>query len=461
MNNSLIWDSSLLKRYDRPGPRYTSYPTAVQFTSEFETDTFIQAEQDSGHQRKPISLYFHIPFCDTVCYYCGCNKIVTKRREQAQPYLDLMCQEMAMHAKNLGYKATVEQLHLGGGTPTFLSQEQLTQLMETANKYFHLDFSEFSDYSIEIDPREADWGMMGLLRNLGFNRISLGVQDFDPAVQKAVNRIQPRAVTESVIDAARAMDFDSINVDLIYGLPLQSCDSFLKTVDRVIEIAPERLSVFNYAHLPHRFMPQRRIRSEDLPSPEEKLRIMEATTQRLTEAGYVYIGMDHFALPDDDLAAAQEDGVLHRNFQGYTTHGHCDLIGIGVSSISQVGNTYAQNFTDMASYSEAINAGRLAVNKGLKSSAEDQLRSHIIRRLLCDFELNFHDVESEFGINFTKHFKPELEALSVMAKDELLVLDNESISVLPRGRLLIRNICMTFDRYMAAAQEQQKFSRVI
>ncbi|MTI12656.1 oxygen-independent coproporphyrinogen III oxidase [Sansalvadorimonas verongulae] len=461
MNHSLIWDSSLLKRYDRPGPRYTSYPTAVQFTSEFSADTFTEAERLSGQEQRPVSLYFHIPFCDTVCFYCGCNKIVTKRREQAQPYLDLMCQEMAMHAENLGYRAKVEQLHLGGGTPTFLSKEQLSQLMECADKYFDLDFGDFSDYSIEIDPREADWAMMGHLRDLGFNRISLGVQDFDPAVQKAVNRIQPAAMTESLMDAAHVMNFKSINLDLIYGLPLQNCKSFLKTVDRVIELQPERLSVFNYAHLPHRFMPQRRIRDEDLPSPEEKLRIMEATTQRLTEAGYVYIGMDHFALPDDDLAAAQEEGVLHRNFQGYTTHGHCDLIGIGVSSISQVGDTYAQNFTDMPSYVEMIEAGKLAINKGYKSNSEDQLRAHVIRRLLCDFHLSFQDVDKLFGINFLTHFQRELDELRVMADDGLLTLDDTAIHVQPRGRLLIRNICMTFDEYMAAAQAQKKFSRVI
>ena len=461
MNHSLIWDSSLLKRYDRSGPRYTSYPTAIQFNSEFSADTFTEAERLSGQGQRPVSLYFHIPFCNTVCFYCGCNKIVTKRREQAQPYLDLMCQEMAMHAENLGYRAKVEQLHLGGGTPTFLDKEQLTQLMECANKYFDLDFGDFSDFSIEIDPREADWAMMGHLKDLGFNRISLGVQDFDPAVQKAVNRIQPRAMTESVMDAAHAMQFNSINLDLIYGLPLQSCENFMKTVDRVIELQPERLSVFNYAHLPHRFMPQRRIRDEDLPSPEEKLRMLEATTQRLTEAGYVYIGMDHFALPDDELAAAQEEGELHRNFQGYTTHGHCDLIGIGVSSISQVGDTYAQNFTDMPSYVEMIEAGKLAIKKGYKSDGEDQLRAHVIRRLLCDFRLDFSGVEELFNINFRDHFQQELTELKVMADDGLLTLDETSIHVLPRGRLLIRNICMAFDEYMAAAQAQKQFSRVI
>ena len=433
MNHSLIWDSSLLKRYDRPGPRYTSYPTAVQFDSEFSASTFADAEKQSGLERRPVSLYFHVPFCDTVCFYCGCNKIVTKHRDRAQPYVDLMCQEMAMHAENLDYRASVEQLHFGGGTPTFLSKEQLTQIMDTANKYFDLKFDEFTDYSIEIDPREADWAMMGHLRDLGFNRISLGVQDFDPAVQKAVNRVQPEALTQGIVDAARAMQFKSINLDLIYGLPLQTCESFLKTVDRVIEMQPERLSVFNYAHLPHRFMPQRRIRTEDLPSPEEKLKIMEATTARLTEAGYVYIGMDHFALPDDDLAAAQEEGILHRNFQGYTTHGHCDLIGIGVSSISQVGDTYAQNFTDMPSYVEMIETGQLAVNKGLKSSGEDQLRSHVIRRLLCDFGLQFEAVENLFDIDFRRHFQDELNALKVMEEDELLVMDDASISVLPEA----------------------------
>ena len=427
--------------------------------------SFEQAEQLSGQQRRPLSLYFHIPFCDTVCFYCGCNKIVTKHREQAQPYVDLLCRELAMHAENLGSsggsKPRVEQLHLGGGTPTFLNEAQIEQLMDAVDQHFDLSFGEFSDYSLEIDPREVDWAMMGHLRNLGFNRISLGVQDLDPAVQKAINRIQPLSITENVLDAARTLSFESTNFDLIYGLPLQSCESFMKTVDTVIDLCPDRISVFNYAHLPHRFMPQRRIRTEDLPSPEEKLRIMESTTERLLDAGYVYIGMDHFALPDDDLAIAQEEGRLHRNFQGYTTHGHCDLIGVGVSSISQVGDICAQNPTTMAPYAEAINAGQLATIKGYQSSAEDRLRGHVIRRLICDFRLDLHELSSQWGIHFQQHFLNECQQLQAMAKDGLLTIDQDTIEVLPRGRLLIRNICMVFDQYLPSPEDKPRFSRVI
>ncbi len=461
MNDSLIWDSKLIARYNRPGPRYTSYPTAVQFNDRFKEDTYCAATCESGLKQTPLSLYFHIPFCDTVCFYCGCNKIVTKHRYRAEPYLELMFKEMAMHAKLLGYKAPVEQLHLGGGTPTFLNQDQLRRLIQEVEKHFTLTFSPTADYSIEIDPREADWSMMGCLRDLGFNRISLGVQDFDLRVQQAVNRIQPRAMTESIIDACRVMNFNSVNIDLIYGLPLQTIDSFLKTVDQVIEMAPERLSVFNYAHLPHRFMPQRRIREEDLPSAETKLKIIELTTQRLIDAGYVYIGMDHFALPDDDLAIAQVSGKLHRNFQGYTTHGHCDLIAMGVSSISQVGHTMSQNYTDMENYQKAINEGHLPIYRGLETTAEDRLRAYAIRQLICNFKLDFHTLEEKWGVNFSSHFAEEFTQFQTMADDGLLTIDSNGIHVLPRGRLLIRNICMVFDAYLAIPQDKPRFSNAI
>ena len=459
MNNSLIWDTSLIRRYDQPGPRYTSYPTAVQFSGEFDSNLYRQAAEKRDPS-KPLSLYFHIPFCDTICYYCGCNKIVTKHRQQAQPYLELLTREMAMHSELFGRHAPVQQLHLGGGTPTFLNNDQLQQLMGAAEKYFHLVHDDDSDYSIEIDPREADWGTMGHLRGLGFNRVSLGVQDFDIRVQRAINRIQPLSLTEDLMDAARVLNYKSINLDLIYGLPLQTCSSFMNTVDKVIDLHPERLSVFNYAHLPHRFKPQRRINTEDLPSPAEKLRMMEETTARLLDAGYVYIGMDHFALPDDDLAIAQEEGILHRNFQGYTTHGHCDLIAMGVSSISQVGNVFAQNYTDMANYSEQVSAGNLPIYRGLESTNEDMMRAHVIRRLICDFKLDFHTMETDLDIDFLDTFRSELEQLKTMQEDGLLELDDQSLKVLPRGRLLIRNICMVFDQHLKA-QTEQRFSRVI
>lgn len=461
MNHSLVWDSKLIARYNKPGPRYTSYPTAVQFDQGFSKEAYDQASRTSGKNRTPLSLYFHIPFCDTACFYCGCNKIVTKDRNKAEAYLQLLFRELAMHAERIGYRAPVEQLHLGGGTPTFLNQDQLRRLMREVEKYFSLTYTPAVDYSIEIDPRAVDWSMIGCLTDLGFNRISLGVQDFDPRVQQAVNRIQPTEMVESLMDAARVFNFDSVNIDLIYGLPLQTANSFLTTVDRVIELAPNRLSVFNYAHLPHRFMPQRRIREEDLPSPEEKLKILELTTQRLLKAGYVYIGMDHFALPDDELAIAQQSGKLHRNFQGYTTHGHCDLIAMGVSSISQIGNVFAQNHTDMESYQTAINEGRLPIYRGLQATREDQLRAHVIRRLICDFHLDFAQLEADMGINFSTHFTTERQQLQTMAEDGLLTIDNQSLTILPRGRLLIRNICMVFDEYLVAARGTQRFSRVI
>ncbi len=459
MNNTLIWDTSLIQRYDQPGPRYTSYPTAVQFAGEFDKNQYHQAAA-SRDPNKPLSLYFHIPFCDTVCYYCGCNKIVTKHRQRAEPYLDLLIREMAMHSELFGRHAPVEQLHLGGGTPTFLNNDQLLRLMEAADRYFYLTHGDYSDYSIEIDPREADWATMGHLCGLGFNRISLGVQDFDLKVQRAINRVQPVNLTEDLMDAARVLNFKSVNLDLIYGLPHQSCSSFMKTVDKVIGLHPDRLSVFNYAHLPHRFKPQRRINAEDLPSPAEKLRIMEETTAKLLDAGYVYIGMDHFALPDDDLAIAQEEGVLHRNFQGYTTHGHCDLIGMGVSSISQVGNVFAQNFTDMENYTNSVDDEQLPIYRGLVSSQEDMIRAHVIRRLICDFRLDFHTLEADLDINFRESFSQELESMKVMEQDGLLELGHDYLRVLPRGRLLIRNICIIFDQYMKT-QTEQRFSRVI
>ena len=461
MSHSLIWDSELIARYNKSGPRYTSYPTAVQFMQDFSENVYEQAARAIAKNKTPLSLYFHIPFCDTVCFYCGCNKIVTKHRDRAESYLQLLFREMAMQAELIGYRAPVQQLHLGGGTPTFLNQDQLCRLMSEVEKYFALTYTPDVDYSIEIDPREADWSMMSCLTDLGFNRISLGVQDFDPRVQQAVNRIQPPEIVESLMEAARVFNFDSVNIDLIYGLPLQTANSFLRTVDRVIKLAPNRLSIFNYAHLPHRFMPQRRIREEDLPTPEEKLKIIELTTQRLTEAGYVYIGMDHFALPDDELAIAQQQGKLHRNFQGYTTHGHCDLLAMGVSAISQVGDVLAQNHTDLDSYKAAINDGRLAIHRGLQATSEDRLRAYIIRRLICDFRLDFHQLEVDMGINFTTHFNSEQKQLRIMAEDGLLTINNQGITVTPRGRLLIRNICMAFDQYLTINQNAPRFSRVI
>ncbi|GAA4649191.1 oxygen-independent coproporphyrinogen III oxidase [Kistimonas scapharcae] len=460
MATELIWDLELIKRYDQTGPRYTSYPTALQFSDNFGVAAYHAAAADSATARRPLSLYFHIPFCARVCYYCGCNKVVTKRREHAEPYLQTLFHEIEMQSALMGHNQTVEQLHWGGGTPTFLNPTQMQALMDKTAKHFNLVSGDFGDYSIELDPREADWSTIGHLRSLGFNRISIGVQDFNPTVQQAVNRVQSEEETRDVIDAARALTFKSINIDLIYGLPFQSCASFMETVDKVIEIRPDRLSVFNYAHMPNRFMPQRRINSEDLPSPQEKLTILENTITRLLDAGYVYIGMDHFALPDDDLALAQEGGTLHRNFQGYTTHSQCDLIGMGVSSISRVGNVYAQNHANMEEYASRVNNGKLAIRRGLLMNEDDRIRSAVINQLICHFRLDIKPIEETFGIHFQDYFADALKKLSTMAADGLIRMDSQSIVVEPRGRLLIRNICMQFDVYQQVA-EVQRFSRVI
>ncbi len=461
MQRELIWDAELIQRYNRQGPRYTSYPTAVEFTPDISQQDYIDALSQSAAAARPLSLYLHIPFCAHVCYYCGCNKIVTKHRSEAHPYLERLHREIEMQSALTSSTQEVEQLHWGGGTPTFLNNAEMSRLMEKIHKHFTLIGDNQADYSIEIDPREADWAVMGRLRDLGFNRVSIGVQDFDPKVQAAVNRVQSKAQTLSVIEAARALSFRSINLDLIYGLPHQSVASFMQTLDQVIAIRPDRLSVFNYAHLPERFKPQRRINEADLPSPQEKLQILEQSIMRLLDAGYVYIGMDHFALPDDSLARAQEEGELHRNFQGYTTHGHCDLIGMGVSSIGQIGDLYAQNSPDIALYQQAIDQNQFAIRRGLKVSQDDRIRRSVITELICHFDLDFSKIEMLYQINFNAYFEQEIEALVPFFTDKLIQRNDRGFSVTPRGRLLIRNICMVFDRYLHLKKEGQHFSKVI
>ena len=462
MKNAPVWDLDLIKRYNQSGPRYTSYPTAVQFNEQFEVGKYHSSAWRSSATTKPLSLYFHIPFCSHVCYYCACNKIVTKHRSRSDEYLEYLFREIEMQADLYSSDQPVEQLHFGGGTPTFLSPEQMQALMGKIRDHFNLLDNDQTDYSIELDPRDVDWPMMSVLRDLGFNRISIGVQDLDERVQIAVNRVQPERMVRSVLDAARAMTFKSIHMDLIYGLPFQNADSFMDTVDRVIDMAPDRLSLFNYAHLPHRFKAQRRIKDEDLPSPEVKLDILQKTTDKLMSQGYVYIGMDHFALPDDELAVAQEEGVLHRNFQGYTTHGHCDLVSMGVSSISQVGDVYVQNTTDEPTYRKMISKGNLPVARGLRMEADDKIRQAVIARLICQFTLAPGEIEDQFQINFAEYFAEELNSLSGMIQDELLTIDDaHRIKVLPKGKLLIRNICMKFDAYMKTPADKPLYSKVI
>lgn len=455
-----LFDPDLIRRYDKSGPRYTSYPTAVQFHDQFDESAYRAAAERSNKVGGPLSIYTHIPFCDTICYYCACNKVVTKDRNRAQPYVDDVVQELALQGKLFGEGRAVDQLHWGGGTPTFLSDAQMRQIMEATGRHFELKTDDTGEYSIEIDPREADAGTIAVLRELGFNRISLGVQDFDERVQEAVNRIQSYAETKEVVDASRAEGFHGVSLDLIYGLPFQSKDSFMRTLDTVIEMAPDRLSIFNYAHLPTRFKPQRRINTEDLPNAAEKLRILGGSIERLQEAGYVLIGMDHFAKPDDPLAIAQRNGTLHRNFQGYSTHAECDMVAVGVSSISQVGGAFSQNTKDLVAYHEAVTAGRLPIERGYVLTNEDHLRRYVISEIISHFRLDFAQVEQKFGIAFAQHFASALTELKPMVADELLHLDGDHLEVLPRGRLLIRNICMAFDEYLNP-EGLQRFSKVI
>ena len=461
MQQTLVLDQALISRYDQSGPRYTSYPTAVQFHEGFGPAEYRAAARASNASGRPLSLYFHIPFCDTVCYYCACNKVVTKDRSRAQPYLDRLYREMAMQGELFDDSRPVEQLHWGGGTPTFISEGQMRELMAETAKHFRLLDDDSGEYSIEIDPREVNEATIGVLREIGFNRMSLGLQDLDPKVQQAVNRIQSAQETFGALDAARREGFRSISVDLIYGLPFQTATSFVATLERVIEAAPDRLSVFNYAHLPERFKPQRRINEAELPSPDQKLDMLQQIGEHLAAAGYVYIGMDHFARPDDELALAQREGQLYRNFQGYSTHAHCDLVALGVTSIGMVGNTYAQNMRTLDEYYARIDAGELALFRGIELTRDDELRRAVITQLICNFTLDMDAVGREWDIRFGDYFAGELGRLQVMARDGLIAIDDGVIDVLPAGRLLIRNICMVFDRYLGAAGQTARFSKVI
>ena len=458
-SNSVEFNETLIKRYDKTGPRYTSYPTAIQFHENFGEPEYKMAAKATDSQR-PLSLYFHLPFCSKVCFFCGCNKVVTKFRDRAAPYLNRLHKEIELQAALFDGNRPVDQLHWGGGTPTFISHDEMKQLMAVTRQHFNLHDDDSGEYSIEIDPREINTETMEVLRSIGFNRISLGVQDFDPQVQKAVNRIQPIEMTSSAILDSRKLGFKSISVDLIYGLPFQSVESFNDTLDKIIELDPDRLSVFNYAHLPEMFKPQRRINAEDLPEPSVKLEILRQAINKLTDAGYVYIGMDHFAKPDDELAVAQREGNLYRNFQGYSTHADCDLIAMGITAIGKVGNSFSQNVKSLEAYYECIDDNRIPVYRGMTLSDDDLLRQAVISQLICHFELDMSTIEEKFGIQFKQYFARELTELEQMQTDGLLTLGDENISVLPAGHLLIRNICMVFDRYLRE-QQHQAFSKVI
>ena len=461
------FDAALIRKLSQQGPRYTSYPTADRFAESFSVGDYLQAVSNvrAMGARNPLSLYVHIPFCDTVCYYCACNKIVTKNRSRAEVYLTYLKREIEMQGKLFAEMNLVEQLHFGGGTPTYINDAQMSDLLAHMRRWFRFATDEQGEYSIEIDPRTVTRERVHTLRSQGFNRISLGVQDFDPDVQKAVNRIQPEERTLDVIDAAREAGFRSISIDLIYGLPKQNLITMNQTLNKVIAASPDRISIYNYAHMPALFKPQRRISEDELPSGETKLDMLSLCIQRLTDAGYVYIGMDHFAKPNDDLAIAQRHGRLHRNFQGYSTHADAEMVSVGVSAISNVGSTYSQNEKTLEEYYERIEQGELPIARGTKLSVDDLLRRIIIQMLMCNFELSIRSLELAYPITFTEYFAKEIEKLTVLEQDGLLHIDKDWITVTPKGRLLIRNICMVVDRYLNSPQEikldRLKYSKTI
>lgn len=460
--STVEFDAKLIKKLDRPGPRYTSYPTADRFTEAFGTRQYALAVEQRKllGNRRPLSLYVHVPFCESVCYYCACNKIVTKQRDKAVEYLGYLMRELEMQAQLFGDQK-LEQLHFGGGTPTYFTPAQLEVLMSAIRAHFPLAADNLGEFSIEVDPRTATPERIGHLRQLGFNRLSFGVQDFDPKVQKAVHRIQTVEETQALIDAARKHNYHSVSIDLIYGLPFQNVIGFNQTLTRVIESDPDRVAIYNYAHLPHLFKPQRRINAEDLPTPDQKLDLLYVCIKRLTDAGYVYIGMDHFAKPDDGLAVAQRHGRLHRNFQGYSTHADSDLIALGVSAIGSIGPTYAQNMKTLPEYYARIDAGELPIWRGIALTHDDLLRRTVIHTLLCHFELNKRSIEAAYPIEFDKYFATELKQLEEFAEDGLVWIDDEWITVSLRGRLLIRNIVMPFDKHLQTKAEPMRYSRTI
>lgn len=450
------WEDSLIQKYNISGPRYTSYPTALSLTSGYSQSDLTRAIASSAN--RSLSLYIHIPFCHQLCYYCGCNKIITRHQSKADVYLDHLLQEIAAQAPLFkGYQ--VEQLHLGGGTPTFLTAEQMTRLIDALEQHF--DFTHTAQRGIEIDPRSLANGMLESLKALGFNRVSFGVQDFNDQVQAAVNRPQQIDEVLTVLQQARALGFKSINMDMIYGLPHQTPETYQATIEQLIELAPDRVSLFNYAHLPDRFAAQRKLKEHDMPTPEQKLAIFKATLERMTQAGYQYIGMDHFAKQDDELAIAQREGQLHRNFQGYTTHGNCDLLGLGVSSISQIGDAILQNEKDLKPYYQAVLERKNAISKGIALHQDDLIRAAVIKQLICHFDLDKTAINAQFNINFDDYFAQALHALTPLETDGLVINDQNAITVTAKGTLFIRIICMCFDAYLQQQIKNTRFSRVI
>jgi oxygen-independent coproporphyrinogen-3 oxidase len=462
MNNlpDIEFSEELIRRFDKLGPRYTSYPTADRFNAGFtEADyiAYLAQRNNPSTNNPPLSIYVHLPFCESLCYFCGCNKIVTQDRARTTEYLRYLAKEMALVARHIGPDRRTAQLHFGGGTPTFLTPDELRELMTMLRSHFN--FLPDAELGIEIDPRTVNDDTMALLAQLGFNRTSFGVQDFDPAVQQSVNRIQPYEMVEKAVTASRKAGFASINADLIYGLPKQSTESFDRTLDRVIELAPERIALYNYAHLPSRFRAQRLIVEAELPSAEERLQIFLMSVHRLLDAGYIYIGLDHFSKPQDELNLARVDKTLHRNFQGYTTRADCDLIGFGVSAIGKVGHSYSQSVRTLKAYYEHLDVDQLPVEKGYALTADDVLRRQVIMELMCSGPVTYAAINQAHGIDFKSYFAEELLLLKQYEEAGLIVVDEERISVTPKGRMFVRASGMVFDKHLA--QSTAKFSKLI
>jgi oxygen-independent coproporphyrinogen-3 oxidase len=462
MDNKIIFDKELIRRYDTFGPRYTSYPTAVQFTTDCGVEDYLDWAKESNEDPipAPLSLYLHIPFCDTICYYCGCSKVITKDKSKAAPYIALLKKEIKLQGALFAKDREVTQIHWGGGTPTFLNDKEIYEIIECIRENFNVPANNLVEFGIEVDPRTVDQKRIKNLANMGFNRISFGVQDFDHTVQESVNRVQSTEEIQQHIVDARAQNFQSINIDLMYGLPNQSVESFSKTLDTTIELDPDRIAIYNYAHLPEMFKPQRRINEEELPSPEEKLNILQLCIDTLQDAGYVYIGMDHFAKASDDLVKAQQQGSLHRNFQGYSTNADCDMIAMGITAISRLGDNYSQNVRTIEEYEERLSKGEIPVFRGIELEADDVLRREVINQLMCNNQLDIKKLEQEWHIDFPTYFKSSMENLQQMVGDGLLTIEKSRITITTSGRLLARSICMQFDRYLQE-KNNNRFSRVI
>ncbi|MDD2730256.1 oxygen-independent coproporphyrinogen III oxidase [Malikia sp.] len=454
-------DEQLLRRFDVPGPRYTSYPTADRFVEAFGNDSYIQAleQRRAGSMALPLSLYVHIPFCESLCYYCACNKVITKHHGKSEEYLRYLSRELELQVEHFGRGHDVSQMHLGGGSPTFLSDVELSDLVDMIRRHFNLVAG--GEFSIEVDPRTVTPARLRHLHRLGFNRLSFGVQDFDPTVQKAVHRVQPAEQVFALVQAAREIGFESINVDLIYGLPLQTPESFRHTLEQVRALRPDRIALYAYAHLPTRFKPQRRILSAELPSPAEKLTMLSNSLNILHDAGYDYVGMDHFALPEDALAVAKRQGRLHRNFQGYSTQPDCDLIALGVSAIGRIGATYSQNAKTLDEYYDALDQGRLPIVRGLALTRDDILRRAVIMAIMCQGQVDFEAMGNAHLIDFPSYFARELERLRDFETMGLLTVGEGSLEVTAQGWYFVRAIAMTFDKYLQGDQDRARFSKII